>query len=636
MSVWRFRSACRRLAALASICVGLVAVWSDAAFAVAPVTVAPGAAVLALGPHIELLQDRSGRLSLDQVRRGPASERFRPMAVERLRLDAGFSSYWLRFAIDGMGEDASYWLIEAGSSKLDRVDAYFVISDGFVVRQQSGDMRAFAERPVAHRLVLFRPPPSPDGRLDVYIRIANAAPGGVQPRLWRADAFFAADATRRAAHGVYFGLLIAVGLYAAFVYLSLRDPTYRWYALYVLSIGLLIFVLHGYGGQFLWPTLTDMGNLPIRLLLNAALLLPTPFLRSYLRVWEFAPRLDRVMRWHIAVGVALFVVIPWLSHGLGSLIVVGHGLLMQVTSAIVILMAFRPRRRQAAFMAVATALWLPGMTLLGLRAFGVVADRPAIDFGPELFTGLETILFAFALADRVRGIDAARRRAERRAAEARGRFSQRLIETVEQERRRIAGALHDSLGQKLTLIRMRLAPPPRAVALTDGMAAEPRPGDDLAQLADAAATEVRDIARDLHPYQIEMLGLSRAIEVMARDALDLAGIAADIEIAPADDLLPPDARTHLYRIAQEAVTNIVRHAGAGHCRIALGRDGAKLRLEIRDDGRGFDRAAGASGGFGLTGMAERARLLDGRIAVDARPGEGTRIVVTLPLDGGGT
>ncbi len=621
---------------MALIFVGLAVVWSGASMAAASVTITPGVTVLSLGPHVELLQDRTGRLSLDQVRSGPAAERFRPMAAERLRLDAGFTSYWLRFAIDGVGKDESHWLIEAGPSKLDHVDAYFVTSDGAVVRQQSGDMRAFEARPVPHRLILFRPPPSADGRLEVYIRIANAAPGGVQPRLWRADAFFAADATRRTAHGLYFGLLIAVGLYAAFVYLSLRDPTYRWYALYVLSIGSLIFVLHGYGAQFLWPELTDMGNLPIRLLLNAALLLPTPFLRSYLRVWEFAPRLDRVMRLHIAVGVALFGVVPLLSHGHGSLLVVGHGLLMQVTSALVILTAFRHRRRQAAFMAVATALWLPGMTLLGLRAFGVVADRPAIDFGPELFTGLETILFAFALADRMRGIDAARRRAERQAAEARGRFSQRLIETVEQERRRIAGALHDSLGQKLTLIRMRLAPPPRAVALTDGMGVGPRPGDELAQLADAAATEVRDIARDLHPYQIEMLGLSRAIEVMARDALDLAGIAAEIEIAPADDLLPPDARTHLYRIAQEAVTNVVRHAGAGQCRIALGRDSAGLRLDISDDGRGFDRAAGGSDGFGLTGMAERTRLLDGRLVVDARPGAGTRILVTLPLDGGAT
>ncbi len=619
---------------MAFFCAGLMSAGSEAAVAAAPVAFASDTAVVSLGPHIELLQDKSGRLSLAEVREGPAAERFRPMAAERLRLGAGFASHWLRFTIEGAAAGAGRWLIEAGPSKLDHVDAYFIASDGSVVRQQSGDMRAFAGRPVAHRLIVFRPPPSPDGRLDVFIRIANAAPGGLQPRLWRADAFFAADAARRTAHGLYFGLLIAAGLYAAFVYLSLRDPTYRWYALYVLSIGLLIFVLHGYGAQFLWPTLTDMGNLPIRLLLNAALLLPTPFLRSYLRVWEFAPRLDRVMRWHIAVGLVLFVAIPWLSHGHGSLLVIGHGLLMQVTSALVIVTAFRHRRRQAAFMAVATALWLPGMTLLGLRAFGIVADRPAIDFGPELFTGLETILFAFALADRVRGIDAARRRAERSAAEARGRFSQRLIESVEQERRRIAGALHDSLGQKLALLRMRLAPPPRAVALADGMAAAPRHGDELAQLADAAATEVRDIARDLHPYQIEMLGLSGAIEVMAREALDLAGIAADIEVAPADDLLPRDARTHLYRIAQEAVTNVVRYAGAGQCRVALGCDSAGLRLEISDDGCGFDRVAGGSGGFGLTGMAERTRLLDGRLDIASRPGEGTRIVVTLPFDGG--
>lgn len=601
-----------------------------------PVPLDPKVPVVPLGPHIDLLEDDSQALSLADVRDGPAAERFRPMAAERLRLDSGSTGYWLRFALSGTNSDTSDWLIDVGQATLDFVDAYFVQSDGTVSHQVSGDMQPFTARPVPHRLPLFRLPAGAAGPLDVYLRVVKKAPGAVQPRLWRAEAFFAADGARRTIHGIYFGVLIAVGLYAAFVYLSLRDPTYCWYALYVLSIGLFIAALHGYGGQFLWPDAAGAANLPQRLLANAALMMPTPFVRAYLRTWEILPRLDRLMRLHIWVGMALFAVIPLLPHGAGSLTPVAHGILMQMTVITVILSAFRRRPRQAAFMAAATVLWLPGIVLLGLRTFGFIADTPAAEAGPEFFTGLETILFAFALADRVRHIDAARRTAERTAADARGRLARQLIESIDRERRRIAGVLHDSVGQKLTLIRMHLSPPTAAMAAAGSTTgAAKRTGDGLVDLADEAMAELRDVARSLHPYQIEALGLSRAIEAMARDALHQASIEAEIEVEPLGEGLPVEARTHLYRIAQEVVTNVVKHAGASRCRVALRREGDRLRLEVGDDGKGFESGRTAEGHLGLIGIDERVRLLNGELAVDTRPGTGTRIAVSLPVDGTG-
>lgn len=220
----------------------------------------------------------------------------------------------------------------------------------------------------------------------------------------------------------------------------------------------------------------------------------------------------------------------------------------------------------------------------------------------------------------------------RRQREAREEFSRRLIEAQEQERRRIAGALHDGLGQQLLVIRNRAL-----LALrSDPLGASAR--KQIRQITDVASeslADVRGVAHALTPRELDHLGLSAALKTMVESVGDTTEIVIRDEIQDVDGVLPVAAEINLYRIVQEALSNLVRHSGAGHASVRVRRDDHAIRVSVEDDGRGLAAgqvvAGDPGGGFGLSGMAERARILDGQFEVESEPGGGTRVRVVVPV-----
>jgi two-component system sensor histidine kinase UhpB len=135
----------------------------------------------------------------------------------------------------------------------------------------------------------------------------------------------------------------------------------------------------------------------------------------------------------------------------------------------------------------------------------------------------------------------------------------------------------------------------------------------LAETASEAVRDVRSIARRLHPARLDRLGLSEAVRTMAVDALDAAGIEHEVIVEELDVVLAPSAQLHLYRIAQELVSNVVRHSHASEVVVTLRRQGERLVLEVADDGVGLD--PNAPQGLGRAGIEERVRLLGGQLSI---------------------
>jgi signal transduction histidine kinase len=143
------------------------------------------------------------------------------------------------------------------------------------------------------------------------------------------------------------------------------------------------------------------------------------------------------------------------------------------------------------------------------------------------------------------------------------------------------------------------------------------------------------MAHNLTPHQLHHLGLSSALETMADAVAETSGIDLKITIEPIDGLLPVPAEINLYRIVQEGLTNLVRHSGALTAELHVRRDGPVVRVTLTDSGRGFrvkrDSGGRIVAGFGLTGMAERARILDGTLEVHSAPGYGTHMELAVPV-----
>lgn len=212
-------------------------------------------------------------------------------------------------------------------------------------------------------------------------------------------------------------------------------------------------------------------------------------------------------------------------------------------------------------------------------------------------------------------------------------FARRLLQSQEEERKRIAGALHDGLGQTLVIIKNR------ALLARNSSEDTRRVLEQVEEISDAASqglTEVREMAFALRPHHLDQLGLSRAVGSLVEKAAAASGIHFTLSLAPIDGRIPDDIEIGLYRIAQEGVSNILKHSGAQRARVELAGTGTGLRLVIADEGRGIASppgAAGGAGGFGLPGIAERVRLLGGRHQVESNPGSGTTITVWFDLGG---
>ena len=209
------------------------------------------------------------------------------------------------------------------------------------------------------------------------------------------------------------------------------------------------------------------------------------------------------------------------------------------------------------------------------------------------------------------------------------RLGRAVWRVQEDERRRLARDLHDGVGQNLTAIKHRLAAIASALP-ADALETRTALEATIALCADTLA-DTRQLSRLLRPAILDDLGLEAALRWLARTQAEASGLDISLDIGA----LPPldnDLQTLLFRVAQEALNNIARHANAHSVLIRLVARGPLLQLQIADDGQGFDpEHAQRAGGSGLGGMRERLRLYDGQLELHSAPGEGSRVRAVVPL-----
>lgn len=245
------------------------------------------------------------------------------------------------------------------------------------------------------------------------------------------------------------------------------------------------------------------------------------------------------------------------------------------------------------------------------------------------------------IVDRVRDITRANERLFARLIAGERRFrglAKAVWKVQEEEQRRLARELHDGLGQTLTALTHQLE---RLREKLDGEVAAELVArlDDSVEMARLALNETRELSRLLRPPVLDDLGLAAALSWLARTLEQRTGLKVELDLDldlhdERDGRLDPDLETLLFRLIQEALTNVLRHAGVDRARVALRQAGELLELRVADAGRGFDPRpvlAGGATGSGLRGMRDRLELFGGRLELSSAPGEGTLLAATVPL-----
>jgi signal transduction histidine kinase len=263
-----------------------------------------------------------------------------------------------------------------------------------------------------------------------------------------------------------------------------------------------------------------------------------------------------------------------------------------------------------------TGLYVP--MILRDRPIGIIAAHDKLQ-GDARFTDEDVRLAETFAARAAVAVDLS----ERVATDA----LRRVVSAQELERQRLARELHDETGQALTSILLGLksvedAADPDAAAAATG---------ELRELVVSTLHDVRRLAVELRPKALDDFGLVSALERLVETFREQTGIEVDIEPRLGDERLPPDVETTLYRITQEALTNVVKHAQAKRVSIVLTRRDGSVSALIEDDGRGFGTDETQENGLGLLGMRERIALVGGRLSVESSAGSGTTLSIEVPI-----
>lgn len=527
-------------------------------------------------PDTRAVDEEAGPWSIDRAREALHAH---GESVESTSFGFAREPVWLE--VDVAGAE----ILEVGYPQLDWLDLW--VGD---THYALGDHRAFDARPIRHPTVAI--PLTSTDDTHVTIRAESAGALAVPLRAWSAAAFREHARDLQLGFGFFYAFLLALAFYNLFLFASLRARTYGYYFGWLLAMVISQAGFSGHAAMYLWPSSPWWANAAPTVFLCVSAGFGNLFVDGMMDLAEVAPRWSKAVR---GVGIAFLVV------GAGLLVaypIVPVVLLLGLIDVPLIIAAIigglRRRQRSAMFIALGGVCFLPWYLGFALANQGALSMSFWTQHGIKIGTCLEALVLAFALADRVRVL-------EREKLKAQRSLSQGLLRAQDEERRRIAAELHDGIGQELSLLAGAL---------------QGEPASDARRCVD----ELRRLAHDLHPDRLERLGLRQACQRVVEMTLDQAGIEYAHQL---DDVELGDARAlHVYRILQEALSNLVRHAEATRADVSLQLEGEEIVLRVRDDGVGI---RGGRDGLGLSSMSERARAAGGRLRV-CEPDEGGTLV----------
>jgi signal transduction histidine kinase len=301
-------------------------------------------------------------------------------------------------------------------------------------------------------------------------------------------------------------------------------------------------------------------------------------------------------------------------------------------SGIAILISINNGYRPARFVGLANIMFVSGMLWSMYILFGLskqVWEWNLYIF--ELGVAVEAVLLALALASRIKLLQHQKSLAQQTLLESKRHFSNQLIATQDTERRHISNELHDGIGQNLMVINNRI----NRLINADLSPQLAKQLDFASEITQQTIHDLRGLSHRLHPHQLDRLGLAIAIETVANESLSDAGIILNCQIGAIDHLVNKDQALHVYRIVQEAVKNIIRHAEAGTVTISLIHDNNAIDLNISDNGLGIDtiwlKRKDFSQAFGLSSIQERVRFLAGTFDIFNANPSGLTLNIHIPL-----
>ena len=371
----------------------------DTAYAAEPLILHKGQESYVPGRHLDYLEDKAGRLTLDDILRSPA---FIPSTQDTPNFGYTASTYWFRLELKNQDSEVRTWLLENQYPLMNHLDAHLLYADGRRVFFTGGNALPMKERAIKHRNIIFRMALGPGERVTVFLRAQSVTSIRLPLALRSAEALLADDHEEQYLLGIYYGIMIAMLLYNLMIFLSIRDINYLYYVHYIGAWILFQMALNGLASEYLWPDLQWWSMVAPHFLIGVLGSGVCQFSRSFLQLGQRLPAFDRLLRINFWIFVlwmpaALLVQHPRINQGV-SLFVFLTVILIAIAGAI----SFKRGLRQARYFMFAWTALLLGIGVYVLKVLGVLPNVFLTEYGAQIGSALEVVLLSFALAHRMR------------------------------------------------------------------------------------------------------------------------------------------------------------------------------------------------------------------------------------------
>ncbi len=582
---------------------------------------------VSLQPYLSWYFDPSGKADINSLI--AADDRF-IASPDKIHFQRTNGAHWLRFDIQPTANAAQKkWLLELAYTQLDRIDFYITGAAAPAQHQQLGDAL-----PVSQQITFYSYPVFPlslqsGQNTRGYIRIQSSTSINTPLTLWQADAFNKYRQLKLLIGGIVYGVFIGLIFYNLFLYTTVRSPAYLWFALYLSSFAMFQFAMEGYARLYLWPEWPALADRAVTLSLWLCMASGLRFTQYIAYSHRYSPRLDRLFSALVIFAFCIAATVIIAGPAPSFFLLAPFGIIVALLIPWPLFLATHAGYKPARFALLGFLPILPGALLIAARSLAIIEPTFWSEHLFSIGAAASSILLSFALADRINflreekiAVQSQLLETERAARAARENFSSQLIQTQDNERKRLASELHDGVGQNLSFLSNALKQ------------LEKKPDDETlhsaSRISRETVNEIRFISHQLHPHILDQLGLVAAIESISDHIEEQTKVRCDVHADIDADNLDSSTQLHIYRIVQESLNNAIKHSQANHIEVNLTQESQRIILSIADNGNGLTDTK-KNTGLGMESIKQRVSLNKGSIKFKSNTPHGLIIFITLPI-----
>jgi len=587
---------------------------------------------------VSRFDDNNGHYNFEDIRRHNLNGKFIQQKNSNKIVINNIQASWIAIKASNLTNPEKNYLLELNRPTLDKVTAYIPNKTGQWTIIETGDRLPFSKRILLHENFLF----SISGRIlkqydnPIYLKIHNPVITFSSINLWEDRQFQSINANKSLWMGVFFGTLLSLIVFNFLIYLSIRDNSYLWYVGYLGFILFYLLAISGYSFRYFWPNSPNWANQSTYFSLLISMSMGLGFCRSMFNILLISPFLATIMKWTgIIIALLAFsgliIGYPFMAKYMSYL-----GLVVIIIMLHAVITSVRSGYKPAYYAGLGFLFLFAGSLMLILFKLEILPRNIISEYGIQIGVTFEAFLLSFALAYRINYVNEQLKLSNQKVLSTEKLFSRKLIGIQDEERKQTAATLHDSIGQKLLVMKIQLA----QIFTRFDVDKNHIKVKSVQGLIHEVINDIRDISHSLHPHQIERLTLKEALDDVVLQSFKDTDFHFSYDFNTIAACLDKKKSLHIYRIVQESINNIIKHSGAKNVEFRSQRiNDDHIEMIIKDDGRGIIKQNWFEVGdytkaYGLSSIKERVNSLGGSVRFSSPNNGGFQTNIIISCNSG--